>query len=32
MDISAIFKRAWEITWKHKGLWLVASGHPGQLL
>lgn len=23
MDISAIFKRAWEITWKHKGLWLL---------
>ncbi len=23
MDISTIFKRAWEITWKHKGLWLL---------
>lgn len=23
MDISAIFKRAWEITWKHKGLWVL---------
>ena len=23
MDISAVFKRAWEITWKHKGLWLL---------
>jgi hypothetical protein len=23
MDLSAIFKRAWEITWKHKGLWLL---------
>jgi hypothetical protein len=23
MDISTIFKRAWEITWKHKGLWVL---------
>jgi hypothetical protein len=23
MDISAIFKRAGEITWKHKGLWVL---------
>jgi hypothetical protein len=23
MDISAIFKRAWEITWKYKGLWVL---------
>lgn len=23
MDLSAIFKRAWEITWKHKGLWVL---------
>ena len=23
MDISVIFKRAWEITWKHKGLWVL---------
>lgn len=23
MDISNIFKRAWEITWKHKGLWVL---------
>jgi hypothetical protein len=23
MDIAAIFKRAWEITWKHKGLWVL---------
>jgi hypothetical protein len=23
MDISAIFRRAWEITWKHKGLWVL---------
>lgn len=23
MDISGIFKRTWEITWKHKGLWLL---------
>ena len=23
MVISAIFKRAWEITWKHKGLWVL---------
>lgn len=23
MDISAIFKRAWEITWKFKGLWVL---------
>jgi hypothetical protein len=23
MDISTVFKRAWEITWKHKGLWLL---------
>ncbi|MCK4741055.1 MAG: hypothetical protein KAS80_02100 [Anaerolineales bacterium] len=23
MDISGIFKRAWEITWKHKGLWVL---------
>jgi hypothetical protein len=23
MDISGIFKRAWEITWKYKGLWVL---------
>ncbi|TFH34802.1 MAG: hypothetical protein E4G99_08755 [Anaerolineales bacterium] len=23
MDFSAVFKRAWEITWKHKGLWVL---------
>jgi len=23
MDISGIFKRAWDITWKHKGFWLL---------
>jgi hypothetical protein len=23
MDMSTIFKRAWEITWKHKGLWVL---------
>lgn len=23
MDIAAIFKRAWEITWKYKGLWVL---------
>ena len=23
MDLSAIFKRAWETTWKHKGLWVL---------
>jgi hypothetical protein len=23
MDLSAIFKRAWEITWKFKGLWVL---------
>jgi hypothetical protein len=35
MDITAIFKRAWEITWKHKGLWVLGilancSGGGGQ--
>jgi hypothetical protein len=23
MDIAAIFKRAWDITWKYKGLWVL---------
>jgi hypothetical protein len=35
MDFGAILKRAWEITWKHKGLWVLgilagcASGGSG---
>jgi hypothetical protein len=35
MDIANIFKRAWEITWKNKGLWVLGilancSGSSGQ--
>lgn len=35
MDITNIFKRAWEITWKNKGLWVLGilancSGSSGQ--
>jgi hypothetical protein len=35
MDIANIFKRAWEVTWKNKGLWVLGilancSGSSGQ--